>query len=50
MSKKIKLKTLEQIIEKHYGKKGTAKRDEFERDKQTFKLNYFTIQQTRIKK
>ncbi|GAB4332510.1 MAG: helix-turn-helix transcriptional regulator [Flammeovirgaceae bacterium] len=43
------LKTLDQFIEDEYGKKGTAKRDKFEKGYETFKLG-FLIQQARLEK
>jgi HTH-type transcriptional regulator / antitoxin HipB len=49
MSKKNNLKTLDQFVDEQYGKKGTAKRDKFEKGFETFKLGYL-IQQARLKK
>ncbi|MBP9190633.1 MAG: helix-turn-helix transcriptional regulator [Chitinophagales bacterium] len=49
MKVKKNLKTLDLFIEDEYGKKGTAKRDKFEKGYETFKLG-FLIQQARIEK
>jgi HTH-type transcriptional regulator / antitoxin HipB len=49
MSKKSNLKTLDQFVEEQYGKKGTPKRDKFEKGYETFKLG-FLIQQARHEK
>jgi DNA-binding XRE family transcriptional regulator len=49
MKRKSNLTSLEDLIEKEYGKKGTAKRDKFEKGYEAFKLGYM-IQQARIKK
>jgi hypothetical protein len=38
MLRKSKTSTLEQFKEKHYGKKGTAKRDKLEKGYQEFRL------------
>jgi HTH-type transcriptional regulator / antitoxin HipB len=43
------IKTLDQFIEEDYGKKGTPKRDKFEKGYEAFKLG-FLIQQARLKK
>lgn len=40
MSNKNNLKTLDQFVEEHYGKKGTAKRDKFEKGYEAFKLEF----------
>lgn len=49
MNKKSNLKTLDQFINEEYGKKGTSKRDKFERGYETFKIG-FLLQQARLKK
>jgi DNA-binding XRE family transcriptional regulator len=49
MSKKSNLKSLDQFIDEQYGKKGTPKRDKFERGYETFKIG-FLLQQARLKK
>ena len=49
MKRKNNLTSLEDLIEKEYGKKGTSKRDKFEKGYEAFKLGYM-IQQARIKK
>lgn len=49
MKRKSNLTSLEDLIEKEYGKKGTAKRDKFEKGYEAYKLGYM-IQQARIKK
>lgn len=41
--------TLEQFKDKHYGKRGTAKRDELEAGYKNFKIGAF-IQEARLKK
>ncbi|KXK37152.1 MAG: helix-turn-helix transcriptional regulator [Saprospiraceae bacterium] len=41
--------TLDQFIDEEYGKKGTTKRDKFEKGYEAFKLG-FLIQQARLKK
>ncbi len=38
MKAKNNTKTLDQLIDEQYGKKGTAKRDKFEKGYETFKL------------
>ncbi len=43
------IKTLDQFIEEEYGKKGTTKRDKFEKGYEAFKLG-FLIQQARLEK
>jgi len=43
------MKTLDNLIEEEYGKKGTAKRDKFEEGYESFKVG-FLIQQARIEK
>ncbi|MBN8786860.1 MAG: helix-turn-helix transcriptional regulator [Terrimonas sp.] len=42
-------KTLDQFIDEEYGKKGTNKRDKFEKGYEAFKLG-FLIQQARLEK
>jgi HTH-type transcriptional regulator/antitoxin HipB len=49
MSKKNNLKSLDQFVDEQYGKKGTPKRDKFEKGYEEFKLG-FLIQQARLKK
>jgi DNA-binding XRE family transcriptional regulator len=50
MSKKNStMKTLDNLIEEEYGKKGTSKRDKFEDGYESFKVG-FLIQQARIEK
>lgn len=52
MSKTIKnknLKSLDQFLDEQYGKKGTKKRDNFEKGYEEFKLG-FILQQTILKK
>ncbi len=52
MGNKIKatdLTTLDQMINKNYGKRGTVKREQFEKGYETFKVG-FLLQQARIKK
>ena len=50
MSKKNStMKTLDNLIEGEYGKKGTSKRDKFEEGFESFKVG-FLIQQARIEK
>jgi DNA-binding XRE family transcriptional regulator len=43
------MKTLDNLIEEEYGKKGTSKRDKFEEGYESFKVG-FLIQQARIEK
>ena len=43
------IKTLDEFIDEEYGKKGTTKRDKFEKGYETFKLG-FLIQQARLRK
>jgi hypothetical protein len=47
MVKKSNIKTLDQFVEEQYGDKGTAKRDNFEKGFESFKLG-FLIQQARL--
>lgn len=49
MQKKSKLKTLDGFIDEKYGKKGTAKRDKFEKDYEEFKLGVM-LQEVRLGK
>jgi HTH-type transcriptional regulator/antitoxin HipB len=50
MSKKNStMKTLDNLIEEEYGKKGTSKRDKFEEGYESFKVGIL-IQQARIEK
>ncbi len=49
MQKKDNLKTLDALIEKNYGKKGTSKRDNFEEGYNEFKLGAM-IQEARLEK
>ncbi len=49
MSQKNNLKSLDQFVDEQYGKKGTSKRDKFEKGYEEFKLE-FLIQQARLKK
>lgn len=43
------MKTLDQFVEEHYGKKGTSKRNKFEKGYESFKIG-FLIQQARREK
>lgn len=47
--KKKNLKSLDEFIEEQYGKRGTAKRDEFEKGYESFKVG-FLIRQARRKR
>ncbi len=49
MLKKSKTLTLEQFKEKHYGKKGSAKRDKLEKGYQAFRLGAL-IYEARLEK
>ncbi len=49
MKKKNNSKSLDQFVEEQYGKKGTAKRDKFEKGFKAFELGVL-IQQARLKK
>jgi len=49
MSKKKNVKTLDEFVEEQYGKKGTPKRNSFEKGYESFKLG-FLIQQARLEK
>jgi ribosome-binding protein aMBF1 (putative translation factor) len=49
MSKKKNIKTLDDFVDEQYGKKGTPKRNSFEKGYESFKLG-FLIQQARLEK
>lgn len=49
MKTKNNIKTLAQLIDEQYGKKGTPKRDEFDKGYQAFKLGAM-IHEARLKK
>ena len=49
MKKKTTLKTLGEFIEENYGKRGTAKREKFEKGYEEFRLGML-IQQARIER
>ena len=49
MKIKSNIKTLAQLIDENYGKKGTAKRDKFDKGYQTFKLGA-VIHEARLEK
>ena len=49
MKTKNNVKTLARLIDEQYGKKGTAKRDKFDRGYQTFKLGVM-IHEARLEK
>lgn len=49
MRQKNNLKSLDKFVEEQYGKKGTVKRDKFEKGFESFKLGYI-IQQARLEK
>ena len=49
MKQKSNVKPLDQFVEEQYGKKGTTKRDTFEKGYESFKLG-FLIQQARLEK
>lgn len=49
MKQKNNLKTLDQFVDEQFGKKGTIKRDKFEKGYESFKLG-FLIQQARLEK
>jgi ribosome-binding protein aMBF1 (putative translation factor) len=49
MKQKSNTKTLDQFVDEQYGKKGTAKRDQFEEGYEAFKIG-FLIQQARLEK
>jgi HTH-type transcriptional regulator/antitoxin HipB len=49
MKAKSNLKALDQFVEEQYGKKGTPKRDKFEKGYESFKIGVL-IQQARIER
>jgi len=49
MKKKSNLKSLDEFIEEQYGKRGTNKREKFEKEFEAFKLGVL-IQQARLEK
>jgi ribosome-binding protein aMBF1 (putative translation factor) len=49
MKTKSSIKTLDQFIDEHYGKRGTSRREKFEKEYETFKIGII-IQQARIEK
>ncbi len=49
MKQKTNTKTLDQFVNEQYGKKGTPKRDKFEKGYEAFKLG-FLLQQARLEK
>ena len=49
MKKKSNLKSLDQFVEEQFGKKGTSKRNKFEKRFESFKLG-FLIQQARLER
>ncbi len=49
MSKKSNVKSLDQFVDERYGKKGTPRRDKFERGYEAFKIG-FLLQQAKLKK
>lgn len=49
MKQKNNTKTLDQFVDEQYGKKGTRKRDAFDKGFEAFKLGYL-IQQARLEK
>jgi HTH-type transcriptional regulator/antitoxin HipB len=49
MKKKTTLKTLDRFVEENYGKRGTAKREKFEKGYEEFRLGML-IQQARIER
>lgn len=49
MNQKSNIKTLDQFVDEQYGKKGTSKRNKFEKGNEDFKLG-FLIQQARLEK
>lgn len=49
MKKKSNLKSLDEFIEEQYGKRGTNKREKFEKEFESFKLGVL-IQQARLEK
>ena len=49
MKQKSNLKSLDQFVDEHYGRKGAVKREEFEKGYEAFKLG-FLLQQARLEK
>ena len=49
MKRKINIKTLDQFIDENYGKRGSPKREKFEKGYEEFKVG-FLIQQARLEK
>ena len=49
MKKNINLKSLDRFVDEQYGKKGTSKRNKFEKGYEAFKLG-FLLQQARLEK
>lgn len=49
MKQKTNTKTLDQFVNEQYGKKGTPKRDKFEKGYEAFKLG-FLLKQARLEK
>lgn len=49
MKRKSNLKSIDQFVDEQYGKKGTTKRNKFEKGYEAFKLG-FILQQARLKK
>jgi len=49
MKKKNNLKSLDHFVDEQYGKKGTTRRDKFEKGYESFRLG-FMIQQARLEK
>ncbi|MDP3148146.1 MAG: helix-turn-helix transcriptional regulator [Ignavibacteria bacterium] len=49
MKQKSNLKSLNQFVDERYGKKGTSKRDKFEKGYKAFELG-FILQQARLEK
>lgn len=49
MKTKSNLKNLDQFVDEEYGKKGTKKREKFEKGYEAFRLG-FLVQQARLKK
>lgn len=49
MKQKNNLKSLDQFIEEQYGKKGTSRREKYEKGFEAFQLG-FLLQQARLKK
>lgn len=49
MKQKKNTKSLDEFIDEQYGKKGTSKRDKFEKGYESFKIG-FMIQQARLEK